>query len=212
MDIHPPEEPIRSVKDFLYHMLTIVLGILIALSLEGLVEWNHHRSLVRETRESLAREIGENQTRLKKGLALAPQVEGHLRSAIELAEERQTARQTPDTTPDLSFGTFPLSATNWNTAQSSGALAFMDPDDVQHYTRIYAVQQNFLALQDQTLLQWLALQKWQEYESAFKGLKGLNVQEVETFKQEAASALVYLQTEESFAKTLIDEYSKAPAK
>jgi hypothetical protein len=30
MEIHPPHEPVRSVKDFLYHMLTIVLGILIA--------------------------------------------------------------------------------------------------------------------------------------------------------------------------------------
>jgi hypothetical protein len=72
MDIHPPHEPVRSVKDFLYHMLTIVLGILIALSLEGLVEWSRHRRLVHDTREFLTREVYASQARLKNGLALAP--------------------------------------------------------------------------------------------------------------------------------------------
>ena len=33
MDIHPPEGPVHSFKDFLFHLLTVTIGILIALSL-----------------------------------------------------------------------------------------------------------------------------------------------------------------------------------
>jgi hypothetical protein len=83
MDIHTPNEPVRSLKDFLYHMLTIVLGILIALSLEGLVEWSRHRSLVNGTRDFLTREISDNKARLKNGLALVPGAENRLRLAIQ---------------------------------------------------------------------------------------------------------------------------------
>src|ERR1700733_3735969 len=137
MDIHPPHEPVRSVKDFLYHMLTIVLGILIALSLEGLVEGSGHRHLVQDTKEFLTREVSANQARLKSGLALAPAAENRLRLAIQLAEARQNKSKPSAATLDLSFGLFPLSSTNWNEAQSSGALALMDPAEVQRYERIY---------------------------------------------------------------------------
>ena len=39
MDIHPSQGPIHSFKDFLFHLLTVIIGILIALSLEGLLDW-----------------------------------------------------------------------------------------------------------------------------------------------------------------------------
>jgi hypothetical protein len=48
MGIHPPEGPIHSIKDFLLALTTITAGVLIALSLEGFIEWNHNRRLVRE--------------------------------------------------------------------------------------------------------------------------------------------------------------------
>jgi len=207
MDIHPPHEPVRSIKDFLYHMLTIVLGILIALSLEGLVEWSRHRSLVKDTRNFLTREISDNKARLKNGLARAPDAENRLRLAIQLAQARQSNIKAPPATLDLTFGLFALSSTNWNEAQSSGALSLMDPIEVQRYTRIYVVQEHFLSMQDNTLGKWLELQKWLPFLNAGKGLDGLNDREADEFKQEAATALVYLQTEESIATTLNDEYA-----
>jgi hypothetical protein len=210
MDIHPPAEPVRSLKDFLYHMLTVLLGILIALSLESLVEWNHHRTLVRETRDSLTNEISDNQARLKRGLTLAPSAEKRLRDAIQLADIRQTKHKAPDTAMDLSFGVFALGSVNWDTAQSSGALTYMTPVEVQEYERIYVVQRSFLTMQDKTVSQWMDLQKWVAYQPAGNLLNGLSDSEVAAFKQEAASALIDLQTEENFAQQLNDEYAKAP--
>jgi len=60
MEIHAPENPIHSKKEFLFHMFTVVLGILIALGMEGVVEWAHHRALVREARENIMVEIEKN--------------------------------------------------------------------------------------------------------------------------------------------------------
>lgn len=39
-------------------MFTVVLGILIALGMEGIVEWAHHRILEREARANIATELG----------------------------------------------------------------------------------------------------------------------------------------------------------
>ncbi|HEY1529175.1 MAG TPA: hypothetical protein VGH51_23350, partial [Candidatus Angelobacter sp.] len=57
MEIHSPDKPIHSQKEFLFHMFTVVLGILIALAMEGGVEWFHHRALVREARENILAEV-----------------------------------------------------------------------------------------------------------------------------------------------------------
>jgi hypothetical protein len=208
MEIHAPHEPVRSLRDFLYHMLTVVLGILIALALEGLVEWNHHRHVVNETKESLASEIRINQTRLSVGLALAPKAEQRLHAVIQLAETRQTSHNAPSVPLDLSFGIFPLNSTSWTTAQFSGALPLMDPPDVQKYARLYTVQEHFLSVQDDTLTHWLALQKWAPFLNSGKGINAFSDQDVNEFKKDAATALIYLQTEESIAKTLNDEYKK----
>ena len=39
MEVHPPHSPVRSIKDFMVHLLAITIGLLIALGLEASVEW-----------------------------------------------------------------------------------------------------------------------------------------------------------------------------
>lgn len=43
LDVHAPEHPIGGPRDFLVHLLTITVGLLIALGLENSVEALHHR-------------------------------------------------------------------------------------------------------------------------------------------------------------------------
>jgi hypothetical protein len=64
IDVHPPHVPIRGWREFFLHLATITIGLLIALSLEGLVEWQHHRHLVHEAQASLYTEIKSNESRL----------------------------------------------------------------------------------------------------------------------------------------------------
>jgi hypothetical protein len=68
MEIHPPTKPIRSVKEFLLHLLTITIGVSIALSLDGIVEARHHRRLLHEARASLQMEIRANRDGLESAM------------------------------------------------------------------------------------------------------------------------------------------------
>jgi hypothetical protein len=61
MEIHAPHHSILTIKEALVHLCLITTGILIALSLEGTLEWWHHRELVQETRQNLQNEIRSNQ-------------------------------------------------------------------------------------------------------------------------------------------------------
>jgi hypothetical protein len=66
MDIHPPEHPIRSVRDFLVQMFTVTCGIIIALGLEALVTWRSDASLASVTRADFRAEISENLANLEQ--------------------------------------------------------------------------------------------------------------------------------------------------
>jgi len=60
LDVHPPHEAAHTWKDFLIHIATIVIGLLIAIGLEQTVEAIHHHREVSEAREALSAEIGDN--------------------------------------------------------------------------------------------------------------------------------------------------------
>ena len=57
LDVHPPHEAVHGWRDFFIHLATITIGLLIALGMEGCVEWMHHRHLVKEVEVSLHDEI-----------------------------------------------------------------------------------------------------------------------------------------------------------
>ena len=54
LDVHPLHAAAHLWKDFLVHIATISVGLLIAIGLEQTVEWLHHRHQLREVREQLA--------------------------------------------------------------------------------------------------------------------------------------------------------------
>src|SRR4051812_26291602 len=68
MEIHAPDKPSHSKKEFMLHMLTVVLGILIELALDGMVTWAHHRILVREARANNATELQNNKETIQKAV------------------------------------------------------------------------------------------------------------------------------------------------
>ena len=90
MEVHPPHSPVRSIKDFMVHLLAITIGLLIALGLEASVEWMHHRRLVHEARQNIAQEIRDNQQNLAKEMSSLPREEDQLEKLLKVisAEER----------------------------------------------------------------------------------------------------------------------------
>jgi hypothetical protein len=212
MEIHTPHEPVRSLSDFLYHMLTVVLGILIALGLEGLLQFIEHRHLVEETRVSLNEEVHRNEAVLSGGLKLAPDASARLLAILKKTQQVRLSHKPAGNSLDASFGLFVLSSVNWNTAQSSGALQYMDAAEIEEYTRTYNVQQAFNNIQDQTLQKWLEVQKWSPILDGRGDFNALTEAELTTIEQGVASAILFTRTEVGTATSLVEDYKKLLAK
>jgi hypothetical protein len=147
MEIHSPEHPITSVRQFLIHLVIVTVGILIALSLEGLLEWNHHRHLVREARENIRSEIEDNQREISVHLADTAQTRKDHQTVLKWIADITKSRKSSVGTLALSFKRAELSNTSWSTAQAVGALALMDYSEVKRDTDIYRLQEEFIRLE-----------------------------------------------------------------
>ena len=64
LDVHAPHQSIHTWRDFLIHIATISIGLLIAVGLEQTVEYLHHRHQVADLREALRIEREQNHLRL----------------------------------------------------------------------------------------------------------------------------------------------------
>jgi len=137
MEIHAPNEPIHTKKDFFIHLFTITIGLLIALSLEGLVEYIHHRHLVAEARANIRQELDQNHTAAQGDLVLLQKNIDLQESNIQAIHKLQA--HTKDfhgsVTNTMSFNSIEDAA--WRTARDTGALSFMPYDEVQRYSDIY---------------------------------------------------------------------------
>ena len=147
MEIHPPH-PIHSLREFFLQLATITAGILIALALEGLVQWSHHRHLVHEAEANLQTEIRENRAELNKATPDLHASEEELKTLVTLVHGLQTNRKTAVRDIHFNWTLSELHSTSWNTAIATGAVGFMDYSEVKRYTRVYDLQKQFVTSQD----------------------------------------------------------------
>lgn len=141
LDVHPPHEPLYSWRDFFIHLATITIGLLIALSLEGCVEWQHHRHMVHEAETSLHREIQENSKNLQATLDdLHKQQDALAQDIVVLKKIIANPKVTNRDPMSIGFHISGFKSVSWKTAQSTGALSYMPYDRAQEYSSIYYQQ------------------------------------------------------------------------
>ena len=141
IDVHPPHEPIHGWRDFLLHLLTITIGLLIALSLEGLVEWQHHRHLVHEAEASLHTEIENNARALADTITALHKNQDDLKHDVTVLKYIIKNHKAPDhNNMTLGLGIRTFDDVSWKTAQSTTALAYMPYAQVERYSDIYSTQ------------------------------------------------------------------------
>ena len=150
MDIHPPTGPVESLKDFFTHLLIVTVGILIALSLEGLLEWRHHRELADEARTNIMSEIRANEKDLQAFLNAVPEIRKNQMAALDAVQGVPGRGKSGATVPPISFRLAELSNTSWTTSQTTGALAFMPYAEVKKFAGVYQLQDEYLRLQVRT--------------------------------------------------------------
>jgi hypothetical protein len=139
MDVHAPHKPIQSIKEFLVHLLAITIGLLIALGLESTVEWVHHRHLARDARENIYQEYRANQQDVLRQLSALPDEDKHLDEILSVIDSVQHGRSYKPI-GGFHWTSILLRDSAWEAASSTGAIAFMDYDEVKRYSKLYAVQ------------------------------------------------------------------------
>jgi hypothetical protein len=149
MEIHAPDKLIHSKKEFLFHMLTVVLGILIALTLDGIVTWGHHRVLVREARANIAIELRNNKETIQKAVPEIQAREKQLQELISTIDQVEKGGKRPAGHIGYNFASYEIYSTAWKTASVSGAVTHMEYDQLREYTDAYDLQEGFLTVQAQ---------------------------------------------------------------
>lgn len=140
IDVHPPHEAAHSWRDILIHLATITIGLFIALSLEGCVEWQHHRHLVHEARENIRTEIMDNQKELHDALDQIHKEQAQVKADIESLKALRKDVNAHGLSVTLTFNNSALQNASWNTARETGALSFMGYPEVKKYAEVYHLQ------------------------------------------------------------------------
>ena len=146
MDVDVPRHPIESRRDFFIHLFTITCGLLIALALEGLVEWSHHMSLVHEARMNIRQELENNKDAANKNLASIEKQIATTKADLATEHRMQRLNKQPNGLKNFhgslsfSFEWSSISDAAWQTARDTGALGYMKYADVQGYAEVYSDQ------------------------------------------------------------------------
>jgi hypothetical protein len=153
LEVHLPHK-LHGFGEFLLHLFTITVGLLIAVQIESFVEWRHHLHLAEEARVALKAEIESNLKDLKgaqPGLKVwREQIDADL-AAMQRIQEHPDDPKAQHASLTVNSSGITLDDTAWRTAQSTGALAYMPYEEAKRYATIYQAQSMLQAMEDKPM-------------------------------------------------------------
>jgi hypothetical protein len=142
LDVHPPHHAASTWRDFFIHIVTIVLGLIIAIGLEQTVEYFHHRHQVAETRAALLEEKAENIRLYHQNVEKHIMTMDFLHNNLRIFEYLRDHPGTPqDKLPGILY--WPIftarpQETAWTTAAQTGVLDLMPRAEVSNAAATYS--------------------------------------------------------------------------
>ncbi len=208
LDVEPPHGEVTSWRGFILHLVTITVGLFIALSLEGCVEWAHQRHLVHEARANLQSEIRDNQKSLRDALN---DIHSEQKQIAEDIASLKIMVNAPHAHGSVGyrFSNTSLQHASWDTARETGALGFMAYPEVKSYAELYNEQSNFAVQSDrliETGTKLMTLLLGFQDETAGKEISSAAAREG---IQDALAIQAQLLICEAVAKNLDQEYASA---
>lgn len=157
VDIHKPKA-VHSWRELASEVGVIIIGVLIALSAEQVVEWLHWQHEVRESREALraelAYDLGARKVRADQYGCIARRIEDLQRWHDSYKGGKPLALAVPIGRPVSSVTSFDA----WNVAQTGQVAAHMPLEERMRYETLYGNMRtfsDFMARDDET---WFDLQ------------------------------------------------------
>jgi len=206
MDIHAPDKPVHSIKDFAVHIAIVTVGILIALGLDGVRESFREHRLLRETRENFRQDLqishdhmADEMARVSVGHQKLEALTAELPTLIQQHPEQVAARLEAVKNPNYFFST-----NAWQAALSTGAVAHMATDEVTNYAWAAEGTKIYVSLQQRTMdSEVRAIAFWQAHPHPTADQAGEGTERILIFaRDEESLAYVAPQTMNGFNHAL----------
>jgi hypothetical protein len=141
---------VLTKKGAVVELAIVTVGVLIALSFDGVRGWMRERSLVAEARANLASELRDNRTAVEKLLETMPARKKELDRLAGISQLLRDGKPVQGEA-SLDFGIPTLTSASRSTAEITGAFGLMDYSQVTPYAHVYDMQQKFERLLDEWL-------------------------------------------------------------
>ena len=143
LDVHPAHHAASSWRDFFIHIATIVLGLLIAVGLEQIIEYFHHRHLASEARELLRLERNKNRRSLAIDIYTTERHQDDLRRDLLILRSLKTHTPLPDQPFILRRFSYGFFSEAWKNIHESGTVNYLSAEDLQALDYLYELQNEF---------------------------------------------------------------------
>ncbi|HEX4389591.1 MAG TPA: hypothetical protein VH109_13275 [Steroidobacteraceae bacterium] len=143
MELHHPGS-IRTLREFLTHLVIVTLGILIALGLEAVVDAHHRKKLAAEAVDGFRHELTDNRAQVAEVLARMPRLREQIDAQIGAlgAPAPPTTAGQPIKYPGITFDL--MTTASWDTAIATQALNDIPYARVRGYSEAYGVLRLFV--------------------------------------------------------------------
>ncbi len=139
LDVHPPHAPTHTWRDFLIHIATICVGLLIAIGLEQSVEAIHHRrerdALVQEMRVEAERNIRLLHTDIDRNIEKAAWNRSIL-TALQTSRPQDGIVTVTLPTHETFLPQISPSRAVWSVAKTNGKVALLSEREAEIYDRL----------------------------------------------------------------------------
>ena len=141
LDVHPPHTPTHTWRDFLIHIATICVGLLIAVGLEQMVEAIHHHYVREELRQSLREDCKINVGLIKEDFKWASvDEEWALQQALTIEHSGATGPLAIDLA--LPSRAYVPNTGVWLAARANGDVGLLSKAEQEWWTDLDRVEAN----------------------------------------------------------------------
>lgn len=133
----------HGLRTFLFEILTVTVGLFIALALNDLVDWQSHRQLVRAAETSLHDEIKSNAQSLsviRRQIAAEKQQLDDDLAVLSRLRALPDGVKPPHEKLQFEFRISDFNDTAWKTAQTTNAFSYMSYEDAEAFSTLYGTQ------------------------------------------------------------------------
>ena len=156
MHFHLPK-PMHGWREFVGEVGIIVVGVLIALGAEQVVEWVHDNNLQREARETIGAEIGQNLDSFRRRSEVQHCIDNRLRKIEELILAPQSSVALPRPLWVGRPQVWTVTDSRWNAATSGVRTALLSASQQAQYGDVYDGLKTFDGAQAIEQIAWAHL-------------------------------------------------------